>query len=424
MMHFHSLGPLRRSWYAVLTTLLMLWAYGCGEGTAPEAAPIVYLSSMETDTFKPIVIVDPGAFDNPKATPQGSLKEKKQYKDLFAGVERNPQALFARPGVDAQLPLIERAYSGSGRFHDLTAMYAADVQRRGAQSLVAPRLAWAYIKLGQEQRASKLIDSLLKARPNDPIPWFLFGAMALRQAADSNDSARDVVLGWSKTVKLAPNFIGYDRLDAATLRREVQKQRTKLTRLTQRDLDERERALVGEVTKVNAPAPPTQPLAPTAPVVNPSPSPTIAPAAPVVKPAAVAVKAPTAMPLNVMVMKALVAQDPQEARDHLQAMLKTWAKPGLLQTVKQAPSTQSPEWMTTFELMWKHELGRDHVSPAFRAFASRQDLPTSVLVRAARFSAKQLQDAPLTSKLTAQIKAKDPALFKRLSLDKLTAQLN
>lgn len=409
----------------------------CLEGSAPEDAPVMYLSSLEQDKFQPTQILDPG--------PPGDPKNNKQFQQLFDGVEKNAQALFDRPGVERQLDLIERAYISAGRYQDLMAMYTKHVDARGAKSAVAPRLAWALVKLGQDKRARELSASLVKQAPTNATYWFIYGAYWLRFANTSNEAAKKLIVGWEETLKLNPTFTGFDQINAAALKKEVAQQRARLNP-NQPELDAIRTQLLGATPKPKQPTdpttaptenkvvetppktpeqPPTDPTKtnPTTPTKTPEQPPTEAQPKVVEAPKVVTPPKAEKPAFALFLTRTVLAKNGNEranAISYLQSATKTHLKGDLSKIIKTDRSISQANWLLYLQLRWSLEMDRNETARVFRAFANRKDLSDVSLVDAAHFAHKQLEDKGTTQQLTDRLKSKNPALYKQMRLDKLT----
>lgn len=400
----------------------ILLAAACGQGAAPETPSPVYLSPLEQDTYTPTPLPDPGS--------GVSEEELKRFGDLFGGVEQNADALFNRPDVEDRLDLVERAYLSASRYQDLVAMYAQHVQKHGTSSRIAPRLAWAWIKLGQEQRAEQLVTALLNADRSNPNHWFLYGAHWLREAETNPEAATRVVIAWRELIKLAPGFMGFDGIDATAVRREIEVQQRR--QLTDKDkLKAIEQELLTATPSPTQPEQPEQPAQPEQPTPQPEPAteqaPTpaveeVAPPQPTPAPQAAPTPPPAAKPAqdppSVLIVKAQLAMSSRaldQASLHMERAYRQLIQghADLATALKAQPADQLHQLMTFIQLDW--ELGRDKndTARAARALFERQDLSAPTLYEAAMFSLRKLEDKALTKTLIERLKAKDAAYYQR-----------
>ena len=405
---------LTRSRAMALVALTVAALSACGEGASPQAPQPIYLSPLEQDAYAPIIIQDPGTGVSPQ--------ELERFGDLFKSVEQSAQDLFEREGVESKLDLIERAYISAARYQDLVAMYASHVQARGLQSRVAPRLAWAWIKLGQDRRARTLIEALLGQAPTSPERWFLLGAYWLREAdADAAASAR-TTLAWERLLTLSPAYLGFDGIDALAIRREVNQQRARKS-WTQAQLDAAQAELdalaagpapaspAPEVDPAQAPEPspepePTPALDPALdPAPEPAPEPTPEPV-PQAKRPEVTPPAPWLIELT-RAKLAMLNQDRAEAARHMEASLKglLGTHPSLAKAVEAAADQPEGQLLTFIKLDW--ELGRDRqdAANALRALVARPGVSGATLYEAATFAQRKLEDKALAKELFARAKA-------------------
>lgn len=421
-----------RTRYALCALVLSL-GWSCAEGAAPEAPEPIYQSPLEQDTYAPTPILDPGTGVKPE--------ELARFAELFVSVEQNADALFSRQDVEGKLDLVERAYLSAGRFQDLVAMYNKHVQTHGTSSPIAARLAWAWVKLGQEKNALELSTRLLKAHPEDPTSWFLYGAHWLREADTSADAAARVFISWSELLKRAPGFIGFDNIDAAAVRQEVELQKGRMTQSPE-ELEQ----LRAQIFNV-APTPPTQapetdaaPTPEATPETTPEqtppetaptpeaqpPTPAAAPEAqpPSTPPATQPPKPAPAPSMAVLLVKAQLAMGNQsldEAGAHMERAysLLLGANKSLPAAIKAQPTSELAHLMTFIKLDWELARDRNDTTLAARALFERADLSASTLHEATMFALRKMEDRALARTLLDRLKAKDAAYFERSGASKL-----
>ena len=187
---------------------------GCTEGSEPRGEQVYYFSALEQDTFKSHPLLAP--------RPEVPAEELAQLEAIFESFDANAERLFAQPDIDDRLDSIEHAYMRAGRYFELLAHYRDDIERQGvAKSPAAPRLAWALMRLGQEDQSSELIARLIAARPLDPAPWFLYGARSMNEATTDREAAVRAVLGWREAPRLDPNYRGFEDISAGVMLRQA-----------------------------------------------------------------------------------------------------------------------------------------------------------------------------------------------------------
>lgn len=185
----------------------------CDQGVQPDQRDAVWFTAVETDVPKPRPIEDPG--------PSLPAAQLTSYEPIIQGFLKNHPRLLEREDIKLQIERIENIFLASGRYHEIVALYRADVEKRGTASHVADRLAWAYIRLGQRKKAREWLDELLKARASDPMVHFLEGAFWIQAEPRGPDSLRKAVDAWKRVIELDPNFRGPENLDARVLAEEI-----------------------------------------------------------------------------------------------------------------------------------------------------------------------------------------------------------
>lgn len=417
-----------------LCALVLSLGWSCAEGAAPEAPEPIYQSPLEQDTYAPTPILDPGTGVKPE--------ELARFAELFASVEQNADALFSRQDVEGKLDLVERAYLSAGRFQDLVAMYSKHVQTHGTSSPVASRLAWAWVKLGQEKNALELSTRLLKDKPEDPTSWFIYGAHWLREADTSADAAARVFISWSELLKLAPGFIGFDNIDATAVRREVELQKGRMTQRPE-ELELLRAQLFNVAPKPTAQAPETAPETAPAPAPTPeatpeqtppetAPTPEAQPPTPAAAPQTPPSTPPTPQPpkpapapsVAVLLVKAQLAMGNQsldEAGAHMERAysLLLGANKSLPAAIKAQPTSELAHLMTFIKLDWELARDRNDTTLAARALFERADLSASTMHEATMFALRKMEDRALARTLLDRLKAKDAAYFERSGASKL-----
>lgn len=417
---------------SLLTGICLSLGLGCAEGAAPEAPEPIYQSPLEQDTYAPTPILDPGTGAKPE--------ELARFAELFVSVEQNADALFSRQDVEGRLDLVERAYLSAGRFQDLVAMYSKHVQTHGVSSPVAARLAWAWVKLGQEKNALELSTRILKAKPQDPTSWFLYGAHWLREADTSTDAAARVFISWSELLKRSPGFIGFDNIDATAIRREVELQKGRLTQSPEELEALRAKLLEADAAPTlkpktpEAPAPTTDPAAtpeptpPTPPATEtPTPAPTLAtpePTPPAPTPTPTTPKPAPAPSLAVLLVKAQLAMGNQsldEAGGHMERAysLLLGSHKSLTEAIKAQPPSELAHMMTFIKLDWELARDRNDTAVAARALFERADLAPSTMHEGVMFAMRKMEDRALARALLNQLRAKDAAYFERSGASRL-----
>jgi tetratricopeptide (TPR) repeat protein len=403
----------------IFSVCLLALSLGCGQGSEPLDPMVQTFSALEEERFVPRIITDPG--------PQVMAEEATRVKAILDGFERNADELLSRGEIASRLGVIESAYVVAGRYFELVALYQRHVETHGTASHAAPRLVWSWLRLGQEQRAGKLAEQLLIARPEDPIAWFLQGAYWVRYAANDAQIARNVIMAWKKTLALDPMFVGYDDIDAAALRQEIDRMNASI-KLSDEDAIKLASAHIAKLQGARPAQPPTAPqdaqppAAPDAPPVVAQPTP---------PPAPLADAPPTPQqdaPLALTLARAQLAADSnrrEQAIGFLRAATRQHLPgPDLAAAIEaQGAQISAADLIALLELSWRLEQDRPGVARATRTLAKRPALTGPQLWSLALFSLRQLEDRTLTGQLLDRLDKEHPDDAKRLHTATLRKQL-
>jgi tetratricopeptide (TPR) repeat protein len=120
------------------------------------------------------------------------------------------------------------------------AIYQDVVDQRGLDTEASPRLAWAYVRLGQEQQARELLDKLLEARADDADVHFIDGSFWFNRARESPVAAARTAVAWERALELDPNFKGYEGITAAAMQKQVAQLKSRLPKSPARMVREAE----------------------------------------------------------------------------------------------------------------------------------------------------------------------------------------
>lgn len=416
-----SRGSLGSILQAGLLSLGCALLTSCAEGSDPLDPVTQTFSALEEDRFAPRVIVDPG--------PEVLKDDAARVKPVLEGFERNADEILTRGDLAQRIALIESAYMISGRYMDLLVIYQQHVAKHGAASSAAPRLVWSWLRLGQEKRAGELAAQLLKARPDDATAWFLQGAYWVRYAADDVEITRDVIMAWKKTLALDPVFIGFDEIDAPTLKAEIERMNASL-KMTDAQAAERAAAHLAKLLSA-APQPPTTPPVEQPPVAAQPPvveQPPTIPQPPVVEQPPVVAQPQAPAPLALTLARAQLAADSgqrDQAVGYLrEARLRHLPGPDLVAAIQaQGAALTNADLIAFLEVSWRLEQDRPALARATREAAKRPGMTGPQLWSLALFSLRQLEDRPLTGQLLDRLEREHPEDAKRLDAAKLRAQL-
>lgn len=164
-------------------------------GAAELHRPLVGLLELSTHNSPP-----PDA-DTPEA--QQRRAELNELMDKF--LARGPE-IFQAEETDKHLNGIEEMASNTGRSFALIDLYREVYDKLGPSHYVAPRLAWAYLNLGQVDLARKVVDASLKVRPDDARLYFVHGYLLGREREMNNDVLKEVHAAWTRALSLDPKL--------------------------------------------------------------------------------------------------------------------------------------------------------------------------------------------------------------------------
>ncbi|MFB6350693.1 MAG: hypothetical protein ABEN55_17290 [Bradymonadaceae bacterium] len=154
-------------------------------------------------------------------SPPISLEDRPSYQQIISGFRTRAVELLKRDGIEQRLEQIERVFLGTGKYLELVAIYQDAYEKLGAESPVAERLAWSYIRLGQRKQARKLLDELKQARSDDATVAFLEGFYWMNTGQKSPKALARAVLQWRRVLELDPDFSGFRRVSARSLKAQI-----------------------------------------------------------------------------------------------------------------------------------------------------------------------------------------------------------
>jgi tetratricopeptide (TPR) repeat protein len=178
-------------------------------GAADLTRPLVPVLEVSTNTGSP----DPGQELPPEQ--EARLTEFNELLDKFLG--RGPE-IFDTDETDRHLNGIEEMASLTDRSFELINLYRKVYDDKGAGHYVAPRLAWAYLNLGQIALARQVVDASTKARPKDARNYFIHGYLLGREQEMNAQSLRLVYAAWAKALELDPALKGLYGVRAEVIR--------------------------------------------------------------------------------------------------------------------------------------------------------------------------------------------------------------
>ncbi len=154
--------------------------------------------------------------------PPVDLEARPEYGQIIDGFRAKALVLFRRDDVTERLDQIERVFVGTGKYLQLVAIYQEVVDELGLDNAAAPRLARAYIRLGQRRQARQLLDRLAEARGEDATVAFLEGFYALSAPEASQEGAQEAASAWRRALEIDPDFEGPGGMGAEALRRRIE----------------------------------------------------------------------------------------------------------------------------------------------------------------------------------------------------------
>lgn len=186
---------------------------GCVGEDAGSSDSRVQFNPLERQSKVVEPVRDPG--------PPVDLEKRPDYQKILQGFRDNADALFQRSDIHQKIDQIERVFMGTGKYLELVEIYQDVVEKEGLDSSAAPRLAWAYIRLGQRKQARAFLDRLEENRREDAIVAFLDGAFWFNEAQESEEAIGKAVDAWERALELDPDFRGFSGLTADSVRRKV-----------------------------------------------------------------------------------------------------------------------------------------------------------------------------------------------------------
>lgn len=187
--------------WIVWICLALLAASGC------EQSPPVH-RARGIDLTRPLVTKMQKAADKTPAVDESLTEERrKEYNNLLNTFLERADEVFKSVETDEHLNGIEDMAARTNRSFELIDVYRNAYDTYGASHYIAPRLAWAYLNLGQASRARHIVDASIKARPSDARNFFIHGYLLGREKSqvDAN-TVREVRKAWGKALQLDPEL--------------------------------------------------------------------------------------------------------------------------------------------------------------------------------------------------------------------------
>jgi tetratricopeptide (TPR) repeat protein len=382
---------------------------GCSEGPVDDSAGTAYFSPLETTE------VSSQTIPQPQLVPEN---ERANVDAVVEGFSRSALKFFERGDPEGRLPEIEAVFIASGHYLDLVGIYQNVVEKQGISSQATPRLARAYLRLGQEHTARELLDKMIAERGDEALTWFLNGAFWLPKAEGSKEASAKVIASWQKALAIDPNFEGFEQQGAPPLREQLAALRQ---RTPKEDVEEAVAAL-GE-----APAEPTpddeaetetesedqepEAQAETAPVAEAAAPEAAAPEAAGPQAAAPQAAAPeqAAEPVAVTIARGQMALSQGQSDQ---------AKQFFNKALERDPDNVEAR-LGLVQNAWRNEDQRNELARTVRKLAERDDLTPRQQYEIGLFAFTKMSANDLAIELWQDAKERDPALAKSVGLDGL-----
>lgn len=195
-----------------LLTPCLLW--GCdmappqtSAGAADLTRPLVSVLEVSTNTSAA-----------KEELPQDQQARLAEFNDLLDKFEERGTDIFNTEETDRHLNGIEEMAATTERSFELIDLYRAVYDEKGPGHYVAPRLAWAYLNLGQLELSRQIVDASMKARPKDARNLFIHGYLLGREQEMNAQSLRLVYAAWSQALELDPALKGLYGVRAEVIR--------------------------------------------------------------------------------------------------------------------------------------------------------------------------------------------------------------
>lgn len=379
---------------------------GC-DAVVPEYKGLRYFAALQIHAPISHTLTDPG--------PELSTSETKIYEPIVEGFRQNHGMLLRREDVKEQLERIENVYVATGRYLELVGIYQSDFKVHGGSSHIAERLAWAYIRLGQQQHSKEVVDTLKVARPEDPMPYFLEGARYLQWDPNSEDSKRALLVAWTKVLELDPNFNGFEGITASQIRTQVDRLRQEVTPASPLTAMELAQERIAKITNVST-IPEVPAVAPEMPGVE-GPVVTGPPEVPGVDEILVvgaASEVPGIVDSPEKAYRIAVARGEVLLND---ARFQE-AEDAFLTAKKIDPDGFGAEF-GQLRAGWGLEKARPAVRTRLSALAGRENLTARQAYDLGVFFLNHVQDKESATTLFRRVQTMDPALAERVGLEKL-----
>lgn len=191
---------------------LLVLLVGCREPHGERAWPgALDVATQSGEQYAPSVVrLSPGS-------PERAEDERAVLREIAS---RHEEVLDGNPPPRV-LAETELLFLANGQLADLAGFYALAVERQGQGSVILPRLAWVYQRLGLDDRALELARQAVDERGEDPFALFVLAFCLGQQADRFDDPFHDVIDLLDKVFTLEPNFSVPGVVDNRSLRAEL-----------------------------------------------------------------------------------------------------------------------------------------------------------------------------------------------------------
>ncbi len=186
---------------AVCLLLLALSLTACDMAPPVEQVGVADLTSPLVNVLE----VSTGVQGDQKLSSEEE-KRKKEFGELLDKFMARKGDVFQSPETDRHLNGIEEMATFTERSFEVIDLYKSVVDKEGPGHYVAPRLAWAYLNLGQIKMARKVTNASMKARPEDARNYFIDGYLLGRENELNAQVVAQVYKSWSRALELDPNL--------------------------------------------------------------------------------------------------------------------------------------------------------------------------------------------------------------------------
>jgi len=387
-----------------LWVILVLAVSGLGcDAVMPDYQRTRYFAAVQVDAPMASIIGDPG--------PSISAIEMNRFEPILDGFRKNHELLLSQDDVRQQLDRIETVYIATGRYLELVGIYQRDVEKRGAKSHAAARLAWSYIRLGQERQAKELIALLKKEESEEAMAYFLEGTTFLQWDPSAEDSKKGVFRAWSRALELEPNFKGFESISAAQMRSQIDQIRPLMVEEKSLSAMELAQERIAKISDGAQAATTPDADVPEAPDVDEAPS-NEAPGDEATVSDEALPASPSADPAReyrIAVARAELLLNEARFQDAEDAFL-------VAKTID--PNGFAAEF-GHLRAGWGIETARPRIRPRLRALAERDDLTGRQAYDLGLFLLRHANERELATNLLNRVKELDPELANRVQIDRI-----